>query len=60
MYSILKFDGGEKKAANGVLEQVKNDKITHEDYKNCLLKWKTRFHEGTKIFQKGHQLYTAN
>ena len=59
MYSILKFGGEEKKAANGVLEQVKNDEITHEDYRNCLLKWKARFHGGVKIFQKDHQLYTA-
>jgi hypothetical protein len=59
MYSILKFGGGEKKAANGVLEQVKNDEITHEDYKNCLMKRKATLHEGTKIFQKKHQLYTA-
>ena len=60
MYSILIFDGIEKKAAKGVLEQVKNDVITHEDYKDCLKKQKARFHEGTKIFQKEHQLYTAN
>ena len=60
MYSILKFDGEEKKAAKGVLVQVKNDEITHEDYKQCLINWKPRFHEGTKIMQKSHQLYTAN
>ena len=33
MYSILKAGGKEKKAANGVLTQVKNDVITHEDYR---------------------------
>ena len=59
MYSILKFGGKEKKAANGVLEQVKNDEITHEDYKNCLLRGKVTLHEGTKIIQKEHHLYTA-
>ena len=60
MYSILIFGGIEKKAAKGVLGQVKNDVITHEDYKDCLIKQKVRFHEGTKIFQKEHQLYTAD
>ena len=34
--------------------------ITHEEYKNCLLNQKARFHEGAQIFQKEHQLYTAN
>ena len=60
MYSILKEGGKEKKTAKGVLEQVKNDIITHEDYKNCLRKQEVRFHEGTKIFQKDHQLYTVD
>ena len=41
--------GKEKKAANGVLTQVKNDVITHEDYRNVLLNQEVRFHEGTKI-----------
>ena len=60
MYSILTASGKEKKAANGVLTQVKNDVITHEDYKNVLLNQEVRFHEGTKIFQQDHQLYTAD
>ena len=60
MYSILQFGGGEKKAANGVLAQIKNDEITRDDYKNCLENLEERFHVGTKIFQKNHQLYTAN
>ena len=60
MYSIQIYGGEEKKTAKGVPVQVKNDEITHEDYKNCLLDEKARFHEGTKIFQKDHQLFTAN
>ena len=60
MYSILKFGGEEKKTAKGVSAQVKNDEITHTDYRNCLISQKARIHEGTKIFQKEHQLYTAN
>ena len=60
MYSILIDEKIEKKAAKGVLAQVKNDQITHKDYKDCLLNQGAMFHEGTKIFQKNHQLYTAN
>ena len=60
MYSILIDEKVEKKAAKGVLAQVKNDQITHKDYKDCLLNQGAMFHEGTKIFQKNHQLYTAN
>ena len=37
MYSILKIDGGNKKAANGVCSHVKKNIITHEDYKESLM-----------------------
>ena len=37
MYLILNYDGGNKKTANGIAAQVKNDQITHEDYRNSLL-----------------------
>ena len=60
MYSILKYGGEEKKAANGVLEQVKNDEITHRDFKDCLIKLRARYHGGMKILQKDHELYTVN
>jgi hypothetical protein len=60
MYSILKAGGKEKKAANGILAQVKNDVITHEDYREVLINQKVRFHGGTKIHQEEHQLYTVD
>ena len=60
MYSILKAGGKEKKAANGVLTQVKNDVITHEDYRDVLIDQKVRFHGGTKIHHEEHQLYTVD
>ena len=60
MYSILNFDGENKKTAKGVINQVKNDLITHEDYKTSLLKKKTFIHTGTKIVQQDHQLFTAD
>ena len=47
MYSILNFDGENKKTAKGVINQVKNDQIIHEDYKTSLLKKKTFIHTGT-------------
>ena len=49
MYSILQFGGSGKKAANGVPEHVKNDEITHKEYKDCLgnvdqdFMWEPRF-----------------
>ena len=49
-----------KKAANGILAQVKNDVITHEDYREVLINQKVRFHGGTKIHQEEHQLYTVD
>ena len=60
MYSILKDDGKEKKTAKGVLKQVKNDVIKHEDYKNTLIDNGVLFHKGTKIFQKEHELFTVD
>ena len=59
MYSILIFGGDTKKAANGVFNQIKNDEITHDDYKECLIYQEPRFHEGMKILQIDHQLFTA-
>ena len=52
MYSILKACGHEKKAANGILAQVKNNVITHEDYREILINQKVRFHGGTKYIMK--------
>ena len=60
MYSILKDDGQEKKAANGVQGQVKNDLISHLDYRDVLLDMKVRFHTGTRIIQKNHEIFTAD
>ena len=60
MYSILNLDGGNKKTAKGVINQVKNDLISHDDYKTSLFNKKTFKHTGTKIVQDYHQLYTAD
>ena len=60
MYSILNYDGGNKKTGNGILAQIKNDQITHEDYRNTLLNQEVRYHLGTKIMQKQHNLHTVD
>ena len=59
MYSILNYDGKNKKTAKGVIIQVKNDQITHQDFKNSLFEKKQFMHNGVKIVQNRHQLYTA-
>ena len=52
MYSILNYDGANKKTANGISAQVKNDQITHEDYRNSLLNQEVRYHLATKTMKK--------
>ena len=34
--------------------------ITHEDYRNSLLNQEVRYHQGTKIFQKQHNIHTVD
>ena len=60
MYSILNVDGANKKTAKGVITQVKNEQISHEDFKTSLFEKKTFIHRGTKIVQDKHQLCTAD
>ena len=48
-----------KKTAKGVIKQVKNDQITHQDFKNSLFEEKQFMHTGVKIVQNRHKLYTA-
>ena len=60
MYSILNYDGANKKTAKGVITQVKKRQISHEDFKRSLFDEKVYTHCGTKITQDKHQLYTAD
>ena len=60
MYSILNYDGANKKTAKGVITQIKKHQITHEDFKRSLFEKKQYMHCGTKILQDKHQLYTAD
>ena len=59
MYSILKIDGGNKKAANGVCSHVKNNIITHNNYKECLMEEIVMQHIQCQIQQNNHQLETV-
>ena len=60
MYSILNYDGENKKTAKGVISEVKHRQLTHENFKTSLMKEKRFIHKGTKILQEKHQLYTAD
>ena len=60
MYSILNYNGENKRTAKGVIEQVKKKQIKHEDYKKALFNTKTFVHCGSKIQQDKHQLYTVD
>ena len=60
MYSILNYDGTNKKTAKGVNSQIKKKQISHADFKTSLLDEKQYCHTGTKIMQVKHQLYTAD
>lgn len=60
MYSILNYDGANKKTAKGVITEVKKRQISHEDFKRSLFDEKVYTHCGTKILQDKHQLYTAD
>jgi len=60
MYSIMNYDGGNKKTGNGIAGQVKKDQITHQDYRDSLLNQQVRYHLATKIMQKEHNLHTVD
>ena len=60
MYSILNINGANKKTANGIPGQVKNDQISHEDYRNSLINQQVRYHLASKIMQKNHNLHTVD
>ena len=60
MYSILNYNGENRRTAKGVIEQVKKKQIKHEDYKKALFNSKTFVHCGSKIQQDKHQLYTVD
>ena len=60
MYSILNYNGENKKTAKGVITQVKERQISHEDFLTSLFERKSFVHTGTKIINDKHKIYTAN
>lgn len=60
MYSILNYNGKNKKTAKGVIKSVKKAQITHSDFKTSLFDRVSFVHSGTKIINKRHELFTAN
>ena len=60
MYSILNYNGLNKKTAKGIILEVKKKQITHEDFKNSLFEEIQFMHKGVKIVQDRHKLYTGD
>ena len=58
MYSI-KASHVTKKTAKGVSQIVKDEVLTHSDYKNTLFERKCMKNIQTQILQKEHELYTS-
>ena len=62
---LLEFVGlrakeGDKKATvKGINKNVKDEVLTHEDYKNSLLKRLQMSNKMTRIMQENHKLYTV-
>ena len=59
MYSLLLLIGLKKAAAKGINENVKEEIMTHQDYKQSLFEKFQRLDKMRRIQNKDHQLYTV-
>ena len=59
MYSLLLLIGLKKAAAKGINENVKEELMTHQDYKQSLFKKFQRLDKMRRIQNKDHRLYTV-
>ena len=59
MYSILPLEGDKKATAKGINKNVKDEVLTHEDYRNSLLQRLQMTNKMTRIMQENHKLYTV-
>ena len=59
MYSILPLEGDKKATAKGINRNVKDDVLTHDDYRNSLLKKLQMTNKMTRIMQENHKIYTV-
>ena len=60
MYWVKKVDGGNKKAFNWVCSNVKNNVITHEDFKESLMEDVVMEHMQCRIGHTRHTLMTID
>ena len=59
MYSILPLEGWKNATAKGIDGRVKNEIITHNDYKQSLFNKQQFTHKWSGIQQEKHELYTV-
>ena len=58
MYSILPFEGEKKATAKGINRSVKDDILTHQDYKTSLFEKQQFTNKMVRIQHEKHELYT--
>ena len=58
MYSILPLEGDKKATAKGINANVKDDVLTHQDYKTSLFEKQQFTNKMPRIQAEKHQLYT--
>ena len=58
LYSFKMFEGKESKKCKGIKKSVVKKSISHEDYKNCLLKGKEQYQTMNVIRSHNHEVYT--
>ena len=58
MYSILPLEGDKKATAKGINRTVKDDVLTHQDYKTSLFNKQQFTNTMARIQAEKHQLYT--
>ena len=58
MYSIHPLEGDKKATAKGINANVKNDVLTHQDYKTSLFEKQQFTNKMPRIQAEKHQLYT--
>ena len=58
MYSIQPLEGDKKATAKGISGNVKNEVLTHQNYKDSLFQELQMRNKMTTIHSENHQLYT--
>ena len=58
LYSYKMYEGKEEKKCKGIKKNVIRNKITHEDYKNCLFQAKTKLTKMNVIRSRAHNIFT--